>query len=76
MPRRRGGYCFCSGTGHELTEGDRHNCRCNDAECAFSTKNAHKARDPEMHQTKKGSQWCFGIKGISGAITAASLSMR
>ena len=23
-----------------------------------STKNAHKARDPEMHQTRKGQQWC------------------
>ena len=22
-----------------------------------STKNAAKARDPEMHQTKKGNQW-------------------
>src|SRR5215831_19541986 len=25
-----------------------------------STKNADKARDPEMHQTKKGNQWYFG----------------
>ena len=23
-----------------------------------STKNEDKARDPEMHQTKKGKQWC------------------
>ena len=23
-----------------------------------STKNADKARDPEMHQTSKGQQWC------------------
>jgi IS5 family transposase len=23
-----------------------------------STKNAEKKRDPEMHQTKKGNQWC------------------
>lgn len=23
-----------------------------------STKNANKARDPEMHQTRKGQQWC------------------
>src|SRR6516162_3763018 len=28
-----------------------------------STKNAGKARDPEMHQTKKGNQWYFGMKG-------------
>ena len=27
-----------------------------------STKNAAKARDPEMHQTKKGQQWYFGMK--------------
>ena len=26
-----------------------------------STKNADKARDPEMHQTKKGNQWYFGM---------------
>lgn len=27
-----------------------------------STKNADKARDPDMHQTKKGNQWYFGMK--------------
>ena len=27
-----------------------------------STKNAARARDPEMHQTRKGQQWCFGRK--------------
>ena len=27
-----------------------------------STKNAGKTRDPEMHQTKKGNQWYFGMK--------------
>jgi IS5 family transposase len=27
-----------------------------------STKNEDKARDPEMHQTKKGNQWHFGMK--------------
>ena len=27
-----------------------------------STKNADKARDPEMHQTKKGNEWRFGMK--------------
>ena len=27
-----------------------------------STKNADKKRDPEMHQTKKGQQWYFGMK--------------
>ena len=27
-----------------------------------STKNRAKARDPEMHQTKKGNEWHFGMK--------------
>ena len=27
-----------------------------------STKNAQKQRDPEMHQTKKGNEWKFGMK--------------
>ena len=27
-----------------------------------STKNKDKARDPEMHQTRKGQQWYFGMK--------------
>lgn len=27
-----------------------------------STKNTDKKRDPEMHQTKKGNQWHFGMK--------------
>lgn len=27
-----------------------------------STKNADKARDPHMHQTRKGQQWYFGMK--------------
>jgi len=27
-----------------------------------STKNKEKSRDPEMHQTKKGNQWYFGMK--------------
>lgn len=27
-----------------------------------STKNQEKARDPEMHQTKKGNEWHFGMK--------------
>jgi IS5 family transposase len=31
-----------------------------------STKNAQKARDPEMHQTKKGNQWYFGMKAHVG----------
>lgn len=32
-----------------------------------STKNKEKKRDPEMHQTMKGNQWYFGMKGHIGA---------
>ena len=31
-----------------------------------STKNAAQARDPEMHQTRKGNQWYFGMKAHIG----------
>ena len=32
-----------------------------------STKNQQKQRDPEMHQTRKGNQWYFGMKAHIGA---------
>lgn len=32
-----------------------------------STKNEKRERDPEMHQTKKGNQWYFGMKAHIGA---------
>lgn len=32
-----------------------------------STKNKKKARDPQMHQTRKGKQWYFGMKAHIGA---------
>jgi IS5 family transposase len=32
-----------------------------------STKNEKRERDPEMHQTKKGQQWYFGMKAHIGA---------
>src|SRR6202140_3247210 len=31
-----------------------------------STKNARQERDPEMHQTRKGKQWFFGMKAHVG----------
>ena len=31
-------------------------------ETPASTKNAQKSRDPEMHRTKKGNEWHFGMK--------------
>ena len=33
-----------------------------------STKNSTGERDPEMHQTKKGNQWYFGMKAMSGSM--------
>jgi IS5 family transposase len=33
---------------------------------ASSTKNRDSARDPEMHQTRKGNQWYFGMKAHTG----------
>ena len=38
-----------------------------------STKNEDKARDPEMHQTKKGNQWHFGMKVHIGVDSASGL---
>jgi IS5 family transposase len=32
-----------------------------------STKNRERRRDPDMHQTKKGNQWHFGMKAHIGA---------
>ena len=31
-----------------------------------SAKNRSRGRDPEMHQTKKGNQWHFGMKAHIG----------
>jgi IS5 family transposase len=38
-----------------------------------STKNAGNARDPEMHQTKKGNQWHFGMKAHIGVDAQSGL---
>src|SRR5271170_3742960 len=38
-----------------------------------STKNAHKERDPEMHQTRKGNQWHFGMKAHIGVDAQSGL---
>ena len=38
-----------------------------------STKNREKARDPEMHQTKKGNQWYFGMKAHIGVDSQSGL---
>ena len=38
-----------------------------------STKNSGNARDPEMHQTKKGNQWHFGMKAHIGVDAQSGL---
>ena len=38
-----------------------------------STKNQDKSRDPEMHQTKKGNEWHFGMKLHIGADSKTGL---
>ncbi|QOK93761.1 IS5 family transposase (plasmid) [Ralstonia pseudosolanacearum] len=38
-----------------------------------STKNETKSRDPEMHQTKKGNAWHFGMKSHVGVDAASGL---
>ena len=38
-----------------------------------STKNASGERDPEMHQTKKGNQWYFGMKAHIGVDAESGL---
>lgn len=38
-----------------------------------STKNKDKARDPEMHQSKKGNDWHFGMKAHIGVDAASGL---
>jgi IS5 family transposase len=38
-----------------------------------STKNKEHERDPEMHQTKKGNEWHFGMKAHIGADAASGL---
>ncbi|MBB5463898.1 IS5 family transposase [Paraburkholderia sp. Cpub6] len=39
-----------------------------------STKNEQKARDPEMHQTRKGRQWYFGAKLHIGVDSQSGLA--
>ena len=43
-------------------------------EAPSSTKNRRRARDPEMHQTKKGKQWYFGMKAHIGVDAGSGLA--
>ena len=38
-----------------------------------STKNVEKARDPEMHQIRKGNEWRFGMKCHVGVDAGSGL---
>ena len=42
-------------------------------EAPTSTKNKEKQRDPDMHQTKKGNQWYFGMKTHIGVDSQSKL---
>jgi transposase, IS5 family len=35
-------------------------------EASSSTKNGERSRDPDMHQTKEGNMWHFGMKADVG----------
>ena len=43
-------------------------------EAPTSTKNKEKLRDPDMHQTKKGNQWHFGMKAHIGVDARTGLT--
>ncbi|XJG74296.1 IS5 family transposase (plasmid) [Escherichia coli] len=43
-------------------------------EAPSSTKNKEQQRDPEMHQTKKGNQWHFGMKAHIGVDANSGLT--
>ena len=58
--------------GHSLRRGTIVDASIVDA--PSSTKNAKRERDPEMHQTKKGNQWYFGMKAHIGVDAESGLA--
>ena len=58
--------------GHSLRRGTIVDASIVDA--PSSTKNAKRERDPEMHQTKKGNQWYFGMKAHIGVDADSGLA--
>lgn len=58
-------------TGHMMKGGTIVDATIINAPC--STKNTEKARDPEMHQTKKGNEWKFGMKCHIGVDAGSGL---
>ncbi len=63
--------CVMVQTGHMMKEGTIVDATIINA--PSSTKNAEKARDPEMHQTKKGNEWKFGVKCHIGVDAGSGL---
>jgi IS5 family transposase len=54
--------------------GERHDRRRHDHQCAILGQERRQgARDPEMHQTKKGNQWYFGMKAHLGVDSRTKL---
>lgn len=64
-------YRVMVATGHTMKGGTIVNATIINA--PSSTKNAEKARDPEMHQTKKGNEWRFGMKCHAGVDAGSGL---
>ena len=58
--------------GHGLRTGTIVDASIVDAPC--STKNKRGERDPEMHQTRKGNQWYFGMKAHIGVDAESGLT--
>ena len=50
-----------------------HDCRCHDHRRPALDQEQAEGRDPEMHQTKKGNQWHFGMKAHIGVDVASGL---
>ena len=67
----RGDQC-AFGVGHRLKTGTIVDASIIDA--PSSTKNRRGERDPEMHQTKKGNQWYFGMKAHIGVDAESGLA--
>ena len=77
-PERRAGgglttiNAHLASRGHRLRTGTIVDASIIDA--PSSTKNRRRARDPEMHQTRKGKQWYFGMKAHIGVDAGSGLA--
>ena len=63
---------YLASLGHRLKTGTIVDASIIDA--PSSTKNRRGERDPEMHQTKKGNQWYFGMKAHIGVDAESGLA--